>query len=847
MATDDVVVEKSASTNEGVFIDACENGKLDDVRRLLHGRADPNTRSSNRLFVLHLAANSGHLEVCRVLLDLSATVDAHDSADFTPMHYAAYHGHLDVIELLLARGAAADAIGSNGSAPLHLASAGDHIHVAQILLARGVDPVRRNLRHLSPADLARSESMRTLLERWAQPTEIQVTVLSGAEQRQARIANGTRGTVADLKNAATHVFGLTLADHQVSHNDTVLTDDAKLIAACGVRHGSVVRIQNRKDLVAQLAVAQTAAKTSADDTLRVQTECMLVRSELLEERARVQEVQALVTTTEARALRSDARATRAESQVGTLESDLGRARRDLAAATTRVDALAAELLEASERIRTLEHELLQTHAEKLQLQETSERDNVAHESQIRSFVSRIRELTQQLQEGAGSSGVTSAAYQALEYTYQATLLRAQMAENELSQHSEILRLMQENEAKISVRQSAQTERAAVAAAQPLALVPAPAAGAEEVARLRAHIARQDRAMAQANADIMEERFMAQACKSATAFKVLQTLGSGQNGIVVESRCVLPRHPCPLKSYALKICFNFDQDTLGASGAFVNEFIELAKLPRHPNIVRFYCDFFDEIRDDVRGLLPDFARGQSRIVTRGGQTRNRKTQFFVVEHLDVSLAAFLAEHYAPPAYVPQTFVARVIADMAAALMHLDRFRIAHRDMKLDNVLLQLDPADPLRVERCVLGDFGTACELNDAFRAPVSVSETGYILTPTWGNPSHIAPELHTALNAAVRAKKRELIELDYSHQAVFELGVLGYELVLADGPVVNYPGSCQSGAMGAVSYNDSLVQEIPGEALDPELAALLRGAVACQPEDRPTLDELHAGFSAFLR
>ena len=50
-----------------------------------------------------------------------------------------------------------------------------------------------------------------------------------------------------------------------------------------------------------------------------------------------------------------------------------------------------------------------------------------------------------------------------------------------------------------------------------------------------------------------------------------------------------------------------------------------------------------------------------------------------------------------------------------------------------------------------------------------LGDNGYILTPTWGNPSHIAPELHTTLNAAIRAKKRQIVELDYAYQPVFEL------------------------------------------------------------------------------
>jgi len=346
-------------------------------------------------------------------------------------------------------------------------------------------------------------------------------------------------------------------------------------------------------------------------------------------------------------------------------------------------------------------------------------------------------------------------------------------------------------------------------------------------------------------DVLEERFMAQACKSVSAFRVVQVIGSGQNGIVTEARCVLPRHPKPNKSYALKICFNFDQDTLGASGAFVNEFIELAKLPRHPNIVRFYCDFFDEIDDDIREFLPDYARTQSRITTRGGQSRNRKTQFFVVELMPMSLARFLADQYPSPGYVPQEVVVSVMVQVASALLHLSRFRIAHRDVKLDNVLVEVEDQDPKKIKRCVLGDFGTACELNEDFRAPVSVSETGYILTPSWGNPSHIAPELHSEVNRAMRAKKRTLIEVDYSGQAVFELGVLGYNMILGDGPVVDYPGSCTERS-GEVRYNDNEIARISAEALEEELGEMLRRAVSCDPFDRPTLEEVYEAFKKRL-
>ena len=346
-------------------------------------------------------------------------------------------------------------------------------------------------------------------------------------------------------------------------------------------------------------------------------------------------------------------------------------------------------------------------------------------------------------------------------------------------------------------------------------------------------------------DALEERFMAQTCKSASDFEIVKVLGNGQNGIVTEARCTLTRHPKVNKSYALKICFNFDQDTLAASNAFVNEFVELAKLPRHPNILRFYCDFVDEIRDEVRVHLPDFAKAQSRIVSRGGQSRNRKTQFFVTEQLQTTLAKYLVDVHPPPGYVPESVVAKIVTDVASALLHLDRFRIAHRDIKLDNILVDLDDQDRTRIRRCVLGDFGTACELTENFTAPVNVAETGYVLSSSWGNPSHIAPELHTQVNVAVNARKRQLIDLDYSKQSIYELGVLVYNIVDGNGPIIDYPSSCTERS-GAVVYSDKEIMDIQPDALDPALAQLVKRAVSFDPRNRPQLQEVYEAFKAKL-
>ena len=81
-------------------------------------------------------------------------------------------------------------------------------------------------------------------------------------------------------------------------------------------------------------------------------------------------------------------------------------------------------------------------------------------------------------------------------------------------------------------------------------------------------------------------------------------------------CTTPGFKWPTKQYALKVCFNFEYSSSQARRQFVDEFLELAKLPSHPNIIRFLCEFVDEIHDNTRPHLPEFARAASSYGTPG---------------------------------------------------------------------------------------------------------------------------------------------------------------------------------------------------------------------------------------
>ena len=336
------------------------------------------------------------------------------------------------------------------------------------------------------------------------------------------------------------------------------------------------------------------------------------------------------------------------------------------------------------------------------------------------------------------------------------------------------------------------------------------------------------------------------------------LGSGDNGMAMDVRCIEPQHPQPTKRYALKVCFNFGLSSRRAQGAFVNEYREHSTIANHPHIMQFMCEFFAEIDNSIRVHLPEFVQQSSIVHLQDGSIRNRKTQFFVLERFDASLEHLLKQEYHPPTIIPHQLVAMVVSQVALALRHLEQHRVVHRDIKLDNILVELnpdhrtaeEPSNSLPIKRCVVSDFGTACTLGPDLKDLMSVGPGGNVLSPMWGNQAHIAPELHSALGHATHAQSRSSpttlrrleIEIDYSRQPVFELGVLAFEIVLGTTPIDDYPASVTDRTTGTVRYNDSEIARIPTDRLGVEHASMLRRMVSCDPSHRPSLEDVLAFF-----
>ena len=76
-------------TVEEYFLTCCEFGNIENVRKLLHFRADlMNVRDSDGYTGLHRASYGGHISVISELIDAGASVSAVTDDGWQPLHCA---------------------------------------------------------------------------------------------------------------------------------------------------------------------------------------------------------------------------------------------------------------------------------------------------------------------------------------------------------------------------------------------------------------------------------------------------------------------------------------------------------------------------------------------------------------------------------------------------------------------------------------------------------------------------------------------------------------------------------------------------------------------------------------
>jgi serine/threonine protein kinase len=289
--------------------------------------------------------------------------------------------------------------------------------------------------------------------------------------------------------------------------------------------------------------------------------------------------------------------------------------------------------------------------------------------------------------------------------------------------------------------------------------------------------------------------------------------------VFRVRCSKPGLPFPERRFALKTCFNFGlSQTSAVRQAFTNEYQALKQwLPPHPSITVFYCDFVAPISEDVHQRLPaDTQELAWRTIDRRGGRELRSTQYYLTSLHTRTLQAALNDLPAGVA-VPQAFAVKALADVASALLHCQQHLVVHMDIKTDNILID----GPDDAPRAILCDFGCAVRMPDDRMTERYPRDHGHA---PLGNIEHRAPEAINAFNSHQ--------QLNLSRQASFELGVLGYEVVLGGHPLGDYPTAHGT----PIRYGDATIAAIPEELCqDDGLRGLLRRLVICDVKRRETL------------
>jgi len=133
---------------------ATEMGRTEDVRRLLHVRAEVGRAGKKGYPPLHIAAKAGHLKIVQVLVDAGAPVSGSTVQGRMPLHLAARNGHLEVVRLLLKTGADVSAGDSSGYTPLHMAAEAGHLDVVLMLLESGASKDVTDAEGFAPLALA---------------------------------------------------------------------------------------------------------------------------------------------------------------------------------------------------------------------------------------------------------------------------------------------------------------------------------------------------------------------------------------------------------------------------------------------------------------------------------------------------------------------------------------------------------------------------------------------------------------------------------------------------------------------------------------------------------------------
>ena len=304
-----------------------------------------------------------------------------------------------------------------------------------------------------------------------------------------------------------------------------------------------------------------------------------------------------------------------------------------------------------------------------------------------------------------------------------------------------------------------------------------------------------------------KRDLAQKIESLKDLRLVSKIGTGCDAVVFN--CSAEHLGIP--SVALKILFNLGINTSRVRSSFANEYEILRSLPCHINIIPIWKDFQDRPSQEFINLFPPQLK---EFVVNEVRGNARSTTCIVMPILE-SFDVFFKREFRKLT-VSHKFA--FISDIISGLLFLFSHHVVHRDMKLNNLLIN-------SAGRIIITDFGCSTRLLPDGTVYMAQAES------VGGNVVRMAPEIRK-INTNLLEKA---ILVDYSKQPCFELGMLAFEIFFAD-----IPESC---TFGEHMDNDYFTKFWVDDAHNiPEFFDWLRGLLMSDPHQRTTLAESATRF-----
>jgi len=193
-----------------------------------------------------------------------------------------------------------------------------------------------------------------------------------------------------------------------------------------------------------------------------------------------------------------------------------------------------------------------------------------------------------------------------------------------------------------------------------------------------------------------------------------------------------------------------------------------------------------------------------------------SMMIVLEYIPRNLSKYLKKN----SNLPKSRLLPICNGIGDGLSFLFKKKIVHRDIKLDNILIDNN-------ECPIICDFGSATFLNDDYTLIMkNLSNPG-------GNESHLSPEVLNSFKKQKDKNKKE-ITIDYSKQPSFEFGVICFEILRGNHPFGDYPGYSYPIIIDSFeSFIESDEDPIPNEVKD-QITLLLKNDF----KERPMIEEV---------